>query len=173
MDTVIVAALIGFISAVITSLISHGLLLGRIRREAMEPFRSEFYQKQLMAYQKMWSLLGPTSRYPSDNTVIIRKNRQQYLSVVNARKFSNDIREFFFSEYGIFLSKEMRKSIFEMLDDLAEHKYRGGSEDNLVPLTKEQASSIQVCFANIHVTARRDLALSDIAFPKSELGLEE
>lgn len=175
MNNTILAALTGFASAAVMAGLSHFFILQRLRSEKLEALKSSYYEKQLASYQKFWSLLGPTSKYWSEDiSIIVKKDDTWFLSIVNADKFFSEIRDFFYSEQGLFLSRDLRKKTFSLRKYVKNLLEQAGNEgQEFLQVNNKNRSEIQQCFHKIRIAVRSDLGLHDAVLPVSELELSE
>jgi hypothetical protein len=164
----LVPALAGLVTALLAGLVSHLLLVRRLRRELLEKLKFSYYEKQLTAYQKLWSLLRPTSYYyAAKDLLIVKRDDNFYLDVANVRRFYDELLVFFYSEHGIFLSKEMRTLLFDSRDFI--EQLIADSKDassGLVPLARKMRKKIQWDFNCVRVLARQDVGLPEVGMPR-------
>lgn len=173
MKTILLSGLVGFLSAVFTSILSHWFVLHRLRKEAKQRIREDYFQKQLTAYMKLWSLLGSTSKYATKKTIISKNETGSYLDIENACSFCQAITDFFFSEDGIFLTRDMRKAVFTARNVLEDYINMASQEEKkCIQISSSKADSIQSKFSRIYNQARYDIAVQDLKFNKKEFGLD-
>ena len=174
MDTVVIASLVGFISALIGTIVSHWLITRRSRREFAEKYRTTLFDKQLNAYQKLWSLLAPTSRFYTDKTIVFIRDGKPHINVTTAKKFCEAITEFFFSEHGLYLSKTSRRALFETRDAVYKNIAANKAWDITdIEITAEIRSELRNSFENLHTTIRTDLGLRALKFKPGDIGVDE
>ena len=140
---VFLSALISFVTAILVAILGYiftktktreeqrlalermineqSLMLERFKDEQAETFRMGYYQKQLTAYEKFWSTLGVASYYStSEDTLVIKREDGVYLNCDLVQGFFTSFREFFYSEFGLYLSKDLREAVFEVRDFMQE-----------------------------------------------------
>jgi len=171
MDSTIIASLIGFITAVVGTIISHFLLLRHSTRQFAEYYRNKLFDKQLAAYEKLWGLLPPTSRASSERTILYLENSKIYVQTKIAKEFCDSITLYFFSEHGLYLSKSTRQALFNVREELW-GIYSKDSE-NKVEISKDDKAKIQTYFLKLHTTIRDDLGLRALKFKPEDIGIND
>jgi hypothetical protein len=166
--------LAGVIAAVIASVISHLLVFRKLRREFAEHYRALYFEKQLSAYQKLWTLIRPGSDFPQDSSILSGGSNNCLFNPGNAQMFCDSINDFFYSEMGLFLSKNTRKNIFILrgylsgiLKNIKKDKKRG-----FIPIDKDDAVHIRKSFGGLIVSIRKDVFLDNLVFNEKDIGLE-
>jgi hypothetical protein len=129
-----------------------------------------YFEKQLAAYQKLWSRLGPTSYdTAAGGLLVVQEGDRYFLDVGNARRFFAGFRTFFYSEHGIFLSRELRKLLFG-IRDLVEETIAAAPDPAAarVPLSRKARRRLQWEFDRVRVLVRQDLGMSEVGLPRFE-----
>ena len=134
MDSPSASSLItGLVSGVISSALTYFSTRSKIRLDMRVEYDKSLHEKRLDLYKQLWPKTAPLARYAPH--VVLTYN------VVKA--VSADMRDWYFNEGGIFLSKRSRKPYFALkkqiqhvMDDvtLAEEpdKQIGGRERDLI-----------------------------------------
>lgn len=164
--------LIALLTAAITSWISHRIALDRLRKEAAQKHRSSLFQRQVTAYMKFWGLLGPTSIRLPEGTIISKDVGGARLNVAAYQKFRQDLLTFFHSEYGIFLSRDVRHAMFDgfdFIEELIASQSQAGAETASIAIPNTQAKKVENAFRWLRERARRDLDLQDLSFDLDEV----
>lgn len=171
MDPEVIVALIALGASIVGALIGHYLAIRRFRREQLNLLRTEIDKKTLAAYQKFWACLLPSSYFhPDDRSLIVRREGQAYLNQPVFEEIFAGIRDFTYSENGIFLSREMRKAIFEVRDFIEEEIVaKSEKQSGLIKISNTKAKKVEVGFDWIRKNARRDVGLEDARFPSDKL----
>jgi hypothetical protein len=165
------AGLIAFASAVITSILAHWLMFRRLRRQFAERYRTVYFEKQLASYQKLWSLLKPTSLYPGEDAIIFETDPDPQFDPANAKAFCRAITDFFFSEQGIFLSKDVRKALFDLRGALEEIG-KTGSSGRRFTISRNQVQLVRDSAAQLITVMRNNLGLRNLKFKIEDLGVK-
>jgi hypothetical protein len=156
----LLAALVGIISAVITSIISHWLLIHRLKQETAHRARTNLYENQLAAYKKFWNLLVQTSRYNLGDGIIQQVNNNCYLHAEKAKLFLDAVTSFLSSEEGIFLSRRvidvMVRTRAVIIRVLEAHPHA-----ELVQLSRTKQKKIQGGLRHLYFYTRDDIGLRD------------
>ena len=167
MNSAVIGAIVGALAAVVSTVVSHYLLVSRLRAEAAGRTRADLAQKQLAAYQKFWSLLGPTSSYATEGCVLQRDGDEVYLASPAAEQFCRTVTAFFFSEHGLFLSRPLRDVLFGTRDLLLDLLSQNPGKD-AVRLSNTKLKKIERGFRFLYLHVRDDLGLRDPQYAKSE-----
>ncbi len=177
MLSVVIPAMVGLISGLVSAVFSHLLLIKKIRREAEEKLRFDLYNKQIDAYQRFWDLLGPTSRYAGrqHQDRMIKSNETGYFLDKEAiDSFFDSFHEFFYSEHGIFLSRELRNAFFQSRDYYYEII---NSTDNIsescIQISNTKARKCFQAWDWVRTIARNDIGLRDVDFPRLSVNSSE
>lgn len=143
----------------------------RFKKEQIETFRMDYYKNQLEAYQELWAILAPISHYsPGEDTILIKKANAQYLNCKILEEFFLEFRNFFYSQKGIFLSKELRQAIFEVRDFVVDiQKTNTVSSNGLIKISNNKAKRIENGMDWIRKNIRRDVGLEDSRLPTDQL----
>lgn len=186
---VFISAVISFVTAILVSILGYiftqkktreeqrlalerlineqSLMLERFKDEQVETFRMGYYQKQLTAYEKFWSMLGVASYYSTnEDTLIIERDAGVYLNCDLVQRFFTSFRDFFYSEFGLYLSKELREAVFEVRDFMQELMDDSeGTAGGAIKISNTKAKSVSKGFDWIRKRARADIGLYDIQSP--------
>jgi hypothetical protein len=168
--------LIALLTAAITSWIGHRISLDRLRKEAAQKHRSSLFQRQVTAYMKFWALLGPTSIRLPEGTIISQDASGTLLNIAIYKKFRQDLITFFHSEYGIFLSRDVRHAMFkgfDFIEELIARKSQAEPEPASIAISNTDAKKVEEAFRWLRERARRDLDLQDLKFELREMKLLE
>jgi hypothetical protein len=171
MDPEVIVAFIALGASIMGALIGHYLALRQFRREQLNLLQAEVEKKTLSAYQKFWTCLLPASYFlPDDRSLVVRREGQAYLNQPVFEELFAGIRDFTYSENGIFLSREMRKAIFEVRDFIEEEIVaKSEKQSGLIKISNTKAKKIENGFDWIRKNARRDVGLEDARFPSDKL----
>jgi hypothetical protein len=172
--TLIASALVGLVSGIAASAVSHLLILRRIRGEALQRLEFGLHEKQAEAYQELWSHLGPTSRYcPTEdsNRLVKLDGSGYYLDSKNVISFFESLNDYFYSRHGIFLSKRLRSALFEVREFYEKTvKETSPDEDGKIRLSNKKAKKCHHAWDWIRTLLRHDIGLRDVEFP---IGLKD
>lgn len=143
------------------------LALERFKGEQLEQFRMGYHQKELEAYQKLWALLLPLSDFADPGKQIIqREDGKVLLNGHLADQFFRSFRDFFYSEQGIFLSKDLRTAIFKVRTFILKARDEGQSQaDGWIEISNNKAKDIEQGLDWVRKTIRRDAGLEDAHLP--------
>jgi hypothetical protein len=169
----LLTALIGFISAVIGTIISHRLIERRSHREFAERYRNKLFDKQLAAYEALWKVLRRTSRYYDDETIFRWHTSSVWFSQSAAREYCKELTEIFFSEHGLYLAKTTRQCMFEVRDARRKISIEVRDEPELTVLPDVQAKHLRSQFQKLTMTVRHDMGLRALRFRPEDIGVDE
>lgn len=172
MEEKIISGIIALTTSLVVSLVAYFYALRKIRHEKKEAFKLNHYERQVDAYLQFWSLLKPFTSFDYFNDTIIKSdNDKKYLNIEVSMEFYKDIRDFFYSKQGVFLSRELKAPLFN-LRRFIEYKSKGSAE-NIVELSKKDYKTINNYMVQIRIIARSDIGVRDISLPVDELDLKK
>jgi hypothetical protein len=174
MDTNVIVAIIAVISALIGSLFGHWLTLRQLRRQQLETIRGFVHQRTLEAYEKLWVSLSPASMYdPYGKGIVIRKKDGIFLNRSAVIEFFTSLNTLFYSEHGLYLSKQMRTVIFTFRDFMLNLLEEIGSdEDEFIKISNSKAKKVEKGLDWLRRNARKEIGFSDVHFPTQDLDLK-
>ena len=172
LTTLIVSALVGLISGIAASVVSHILILRRIRSEALQKLKFGLHDKQAEAYQGFWSQLGPTSEYcPTEesNRCVKQDDSGYYLDRKNMVAFFESLNEYFYAKHGIFLSKRLRSALFKARDFYEKTAKEGSvDKDGKIRISNTKAKKCYQAWHWVRTIVRDDIGLRDVEFPEKD-----
>jgi hypothetical protein len=174
MEASLLTALVGLGGVLSGAWISHLLTERRLQREFAENYRNILFSRQLAAYQQLWSLLLPTSRYCSESTILDKRGSGWVIRVSAAKAFCDKLTEFFFSEHGLYLSKSTRRALFSTRDIvqklIMDASASGLEEHKLDPAKRKE---MRESFINLQTVIRNDMGLRALKFRPTDIGVDE
>jgi hypothetical protein len=175
MDIKIATALIAVIAALITTLITQYLTTKQFNTSVKEHYRKLYFERQLLAYEALWSKLRPLSQYHDKKTLLLRKKEDGItvwkLSVENTQLFCGDITDFFFSNNGIYLTKSTRKAIFDLRWKLVGVTSRHPNEKQIIVIGNDDRKEINKQITVLTDSVRKDIGLLNLSFDINKLGI--
>ena len=125
----IVTGLAGVLVAVITGVLGYRTARWNLRRD----LEVELRRQRLEAFKKLWALSEPLAKYGRTSPVT-------KVTAASMVSLSNDLRHWYFSQGGMFLSDESRDAYFRFQDALqtATHDQPPDSDNELDEATREQ-----------------------------------
>ncbi|WP_158837680.1 hypothetical protein [Polaribacter sp. L3A8] len=170
MEEKIITGIIALTTSITVSIIAYLYALKKIKHEKREAFKLNHYERQVEAYLQFWCLLRPFTNFDYFNDTIIKEiEKKSFLNVKNSMTFYKDIRDFFYSKYGIFLSRKLKNPLFQLRTFIL-HKSKF-TEENLIELSNEDLKTIKNYMREIRIIARNDIGVRDISLPIDELDL--
>lgn len=104
MPAALLTLITGFISGALTAIVTYYSAYAKARLDLTVEYDKELRQSRLKAYQDLWKLLKPLARYSA----------KQPLSYHVARRTSEKMRDWYFDDGGIYLSREARGPYFDL-----------------------------------------------------------
>ncbi|MGY6647691.1 type VI-B CRISPR accessory protein Csx28 [Wenyingzhuangia sp. IMCC45574] len=119
LETKITVALLSAITSILISGIGWFFGFKKIRKEKIEEFKKEHYSRLIDSHTEFWKLFRFLStKYGEVSIVKKGADGNWILIVANVRIFLQEFNDFFYSEKGIYLNKELRTSVFKIRDNL-------------------------------------------------------
>lgn len=131
-----ISAMVGSFSAVLTSIISVCIGYKRLKVELLAKHRTELIHKQIEAAEALWRCLEPLSIADGDNRIIFEKDERNVARIQVAKAFYHAVTSLFFSTSGLYWSKNLRRSVFGLRDFL---------DDKMIKISRGQE---EVCISN-------------------------
>lgn len=170
-DIKIIIAIIAAISSLVISIVNAIYQSRRISKEKLEDFRLSHYSRTLEAYLKFWPIFRYLSTKEGGNKSIFKKSSDNRWVLIskNVETFITELYDFFYSEHGIFLSKEMRKRIFTIRDELREQLSK--TNDHEIGISNAKQDKLESARNKAIIQARNDIGLRDTIIPIEKLEL--
>lgn len=167
-DKVLIALLSGGISLIISVLT---IIFGfkKIQKERIEDFKSKHYDKIIDSYLIFWNLQKFLSIEICEEYSIFVKNENNTwnISKKNFLVFSTELIKFFYSQHGIYLSRQLRKLVFEFKRELEILT----KESDYPEISNNKFKSLKYKVHSIIVQIRCDIGLRDTYIPTKKLKL--
>ena len=107
----LLVALVAFISALITFSIGVWAAYKRLKKELHLAHRSELIKKQMEACERLWQALEMELFSPGNNRMLTANESRTVVDIEKAKEFINNIISVFHAPVGIYLSRNVRKSL--------------------------------------------------------------
>ncbi|WP_452232531.1 hypothetical protein [Lacinutrix sp. MEBiC02595] len=174
-DSKILIALIAFVAAIASTVVTQFILIKKFKKTIHENYRKVFFEKQLNAYQQFWIELKPLSRLYNKHTIISKRIEENkttwFLNEKPSRNFCNDVTTFFFSEHGIFLGKTTRSHLFSFRNKIHDLIDTAKIKDGKIALSNELKKNINKETATLITSIRADIGVLNLKFNFEELEL--
>ena len=112
MNASVVAAIVGLLSAVVASIVTGYVGYRRLRTELRAQMRREYMTRQIAACEEIWRHLLTLSEYPSSTSILLSRRAPYSASPSRAQAFCVDITATFFTPAGLYVSRDVRYSLF-------------------------------------------------------------
>ena len=104
MEGTLQSLLAGLVSGAITAVVTYFATLSKARLDLAIVYDKELRDHRLAAYKQLWKLLKPLARYSPEAPVTYQI----------VKETSESMRDWYFDQGGIFLSRESRNPYFEL-----------------------------------------------------------
>ena len=163
MQTEIVAIAVGFISALVTSILGSWLGYRTLRAEYLGKRNIEFINKQLVACESLWIVLESGSRSKGTERVIVHKNEQAYLHLSPAINLYDSLNKVFNSASGLYYSKKLRDELFDLrnfiMDELISKIKEGQTE---IQISNNKAKEFDSKVQQLRIAIRAEIGVNDL-----------
>jgi hypothetical protein len=165
-DTVI-AAVVGALAAVLTSLAASWVRYRALRADYLGKYRMELISKQMAACEALWRVLEPGSRSHGQVRVIVNKNDKHYASVEVAEKLYGELTQVFNSPSGLYFSRQLRESLFELRDFIGDEFLKKAESGNTeLEISNNKAKSFHGRLATLRIALRKEIGTEDLVVSK-------
>lgn len=156
-NPVIVSAIISLFTALLVLLLSKYFDRKKQRSDFAHAYQTAYFEKQIAAYQALWALYRPLSKNYDEQTIFNRSSTSGKVRVNDRvlNNFCSAITQFFFSSDGIFISRNTRKHLFSLRDQLETY---ANEEKDVEQLRK----CIHTLSAELFQSTREDIGLVDL-----------
>jgi hypothetical protein len=162
--TNLVKTIMPALAALLSALFVQWFVFRKLRREIADRYTSMYLQSQLSAYQELWVLLGPTTRYQSPAAILCECSEGMEFNVDNAKIFCEQLTSFFFSKHGLFLRARTRAALFTTRARLAIHIKRAAQSSRRIVLTTTRKAKLRQTLNYLQETVRIDARVTDQGF---------
>lgn len=170
MDVKIIIALITAITSLVLSTITIVFNSKRIRNEKYESFKKEHYLKITDAYLEFWGVFKHLSlRHVHKDSVFQENNDEWNVIKKNVETFITVFFDFFYSKNGIYLSRDIRQTIFTLVDELK--KITEDSKTNEIKISNSKFKKLKNLRDKAITQTRNQIGLRDINLPTEHLEL--
>ncbi|HPG41523.1 MAG TPA: hypothetical protein PLP19_10400 [bacterium] len=113
----VVAAIVGFFSAIITSIFAAAIGYQKLKAQINGRYKLDLIKKQIHSVEKLWMTLEPASMYEGNNCIIIKKNDKYYVQINETKKMIDKLIKVFFSDKsGLYFSQHLRSTLFDIIE---------------------------------------------------------
>ena len=162
-----IAALAGFITAIVASIIASWVSFRSIRTEYKTKYHSELIGRQIQSCENLWSALGAASRTIGDQRLIVVNKKDATISVECAKKIYNDLSSVFNSSSGLYFSKNLRQSLFELRDFLGQEILLKVKKEAFLQWSKTKANDLDGYIQNLRNAIRHEVGVEDLTIAKT------
>jgi hypothetical protein len=159
----VIAAIVGFLSAVITSIIASWVSHRRLRAELMGKYRLELIGKQTTACESLWSVLESGSRSIGENRVVVYTEGKPHVVIPVAKDLYAALTKVFNSPSGLYFSRQLRQAIFDLRDFIGDEfipKNQDGQSE--LEVSNNKAKSFHGRIANLRIALRKEIGTEDL-----------
>jgi hypothetical protein len=160
---IVISALIGALTAAITSLIGFWVSYKNLSAEYLGKLNIELTNKQLSACEALWIILEPVSRSRGVTRVIIQRNEQPYVVLNAAKNFYDSINKVFYSKSGLYYSRRLRNELFDLRDYILEEfisKMKDGVTE--IQINKSKVKKFDGKVQQLRIAIRAEIGVEDL-----------
>lgn len=157
-----IAALVGALTALITSTIAGWVSFSSIRTEFKSKYHSELITRQIQSCENLWSVLAIASRTMGEKRLIVKNENSATISVEQARKLYDDLTSVFTSPSGLYFSRNLRLSLFDLRDFLSEEILLEAKEEASFQWSKTKANELDGYIQNLRNAIRHEVGAEDL-----------
>ncbi len=163
MNTNIIAAVVGLVSAVVASIVTGYVGYRRLRSELRAQTRQDYMQRQMSACEELWRHLLPLSEYPTSKSILLSQRKPFFASPARAHAFCEDITAIFFSPAGLYISRDVRYSLFRMRTLLSRELVKGSTElDESVAVSNTFVKRYRFYASQLYRSIRTEVGAIDL-----------
>jgi len=158
-----VAAVVGALSAILTSVIASWVSYRSLRAEYLGKHRLELISKQMAACEALWAVLEPASRSEGEARIIVHKKDQPYIVLSVAKKFYDDLNKVFNSTPGLYYSRQLRTELFDLRNFIMKEFISEASEDQFeVQISKSKEEKFDGKVQQLRIAIRAEIGVKDL-----------
>lgn len=161
MNEVLLTAIVGSLSGFFASFISVYFAYKSIKSDYRGKFELEIISKQINACETLWSILSVASKSEGEDRILTHKNDQITLDAQGAKKLYDALNQIFNSPMGLYFSRALRKSLFELRDFIYSEFLQKATKENHISNTK--AAKFDGYIQNLRVAIRREIGVVDLS----------
>ncbi len=163
MQTEVIAIAVGFLSALMTSILGSWLGYRVLRAEYLGKRNVDFINKQMTACEALWTILEPSARSQGEERVIVHKNEQSYVVLSVAKKLYDSLNNVFNSASGLYYSRQLRTELFDLrnfiLDEFVSTVTNGQAE---IQISKNKAEKFDSKVQQLRIAIRAEIGVEDL-----------
>ena len=163
MQTEVVAIAVGFLSALVTSILGSWLGYRTLRAEYLGKRNVDFINKQMAACEALWVILELAARSQGEERVIVHKNEQSYIDQSVAKKLYNSLNSVFNSASGLYYSRQLRAELFDLrnfiLDEFVSIESKNQTE---IQISKSKADKFDGKVQQLRIAIRAEIGVEDL-----------
>ncbi|MCD4738859.1 MAG: hypothetical protein K8R89_06330 [Anaerolineae bacterium] len=165
-DTII-AAIVGFLSAVITSLIASRVSYRKLKTEYLAQHRKEIIDKQVSACESLWIALEPASRVDGETRIVVNVHDSPRVILPVAIEFNRKITEVFFSPSGLYFSRQLRRALFGLRDFIQEEFIsKNLGKEIEFDISKTKYRKFRSKMTKLIITIREEIGVEDLCLAR-------
>lgn len=163
MQTEVVAIAVGFLSALVTSILGSWLGYRTLRAEYLGKRNVDFINKQMAACEALWVVLEPAARSQGAERVIIHKNEQYYINQSVAKKLYDSLNRVFNSASGLYFSRQLRTELFDLRNFILDEFISSVNNDQTeIQVSKSKAEKFDSKVQQLRIAIRAEIGVGDL-----------
>jgi hypothetical protein len=156
------AALVGFLTAVFTSILASWIGYRKLRAEYLGKYRFDLMKKQIDACEALWDALKPTSKSIGENRVILHRSGKTFVKINVAENLYKTINDVFNSPFGLYYSRQLRESLFKLRNFLEDEFITQANGNTELQISNTRARKFDSRVQNLRISIRKELELDDL-----------
>jgi hypothetical protein len=161
----IIAAMVGAITAIITSILAAWVSYYNISKEYKTKYHMDLVSKQIDACEKLWGVLEIASKKGGADKLISESDKGTFISIEAARKLHSNLTEIFNSPSGLYYSRSLRSELF-ILRDFIDNQILKDIQETKLQWSKAKANKLDGYIQNLRTAIREEMGLDDLRVSK-------
>lgn len=172
MDPKIIAALIGLSSAVITSFIVSWLSYKKLKKDLVLEYKTELIKKQMESCENLWESLTAVSFTLGNECLVKNIDDKPTVDIEEAKSFVKASSDVFLSSFGLYFSRNIRDSLFDLRDFIVDEFIKKSEAENYV-ISKRLLKRFRGKVGKLRTAIREEIGVRDLKVTENRLNSNE
>jgi len=165
-DSAIIAAIVGLVSATLTTLLASWIGYKKLKSELIAQHRSLLIDKQIEACEELWQTLKPFSFTNGDGRILLDPYEDPKIAMDTAQGIVEKMMNIFYSKAGLYFSKNLRNAFFELRDFMNEEIVTLSQGVSEVIISKSKVKAFRHKVSKLRVAIRAEIGVEDLSTAK-------